>query len=292
MHLRIASQSDNFDWPGGLSLQIVCLVWSDLLFPRTRCSFSVSNFPRFLPTPVTKVFSPLYLLYLLFLSFSFTHSPSFSLSPSPSVSIFLALFASADNKIPAADRDGKENIFWRRKLSRTRHRKHKQQLERREGRRKEKEKDGRWKEERETRNFLSLCNERRNLHTAKYIIKRSASSFSSSSPENVSDLRFLLVWSAEIPGYTILDKVHFTIVAHKWVLQNTYIYIYTREYVTVYREVWERNNNIKLNLINFVSRIKENCKREFWISVAVIGLMDDWSFMRRIINSCGIIGDH
>lgn len=85
--------------------------------------------------------------------------------------------------------------------------------------------DGR-KRERETRNFLSLCNERRNLHTAKYIIKRSASSFSSSSPENVSDLRFLLVWSAEIPGYTIPDKVHFTIVVHKWVLQNTYIYIY------------------------------------------------------------------
>lgn len=87
--------------------------------------------------------------------FIFTHSPSFSLSPSPSVSIFLALFASADNKIPAADRDGKENIFWRRKLSRTRHRKHKQQLERREGRRKEKEKDGRWKEERERRGIFS-----------------------------------------------------------------------------------------------------------------------------------------
>lgn len=34
-------------------------------------------------------------------------------------------------------------------------------------------------------------------------------------PENVSDLRFLLVWSAEIPGYTIPDKVHFTIMAHK-----------------------------------------------------------------------------
>lgn len=145
------------------------------------------------------------------LPFSLTHSPFLSHSPSPFVSIFLALFALADNKIPAADRDGKENIFWRRKLSRTRHREHKQQLERR------KEEDGRWKEEREreTRNFLSLCNERRNLHTAKYIIKRSASSFSSSSPENVSDLRFLLVWSAEIPGYTIPDKVHFTIVAHK-----------------------------------------------------------------------------
>ena len=142
------------------------------------------------------VFSPHLLQRSIFTSlsssFSFPfHFLSSLLLLSPSPSSFLALFAPADNEIPAADRDaGKENIFWRGKLSRTRRRKHKQtQLGRR--------------------------GKGRNLRTAKYIIKRSTSSFFSSVPENVSDLRFLLVWSAEIPGYTILDKVHFTIVAHK-----------------------------------------------------------------------------
>lgn len=97
------------------------------------------------------------------LPFSLTHSPFLSHSPSPFVSIFLALFALADNKIPAADRDGKENIFWRRKLSRTRHREHKQQLERR------KEEDGRWKEERERDEEFSLVMQREAESTYRQI---------------------------------------------------------------------------------------------------------------------------
>lgn len=59
-----------------MSLQIVCLVWSDLLFPRTRCSFSVSNFSTFSPlTCYKEVFSPLYPPPSLFL---FTFSLPFS----------------------------------------------------------------------------------------------------------------------------------------------------------------------------------------------------------------------
>lgn len=140
MHPRIASQSNNFDWPGGLCPSRSCVscevIYCSLeLDARFRCP----TFPRFLPTPVTKRY-----FHLSILSFSFLFYLSLSLFLCPSsFSIFLALFALADNEIPATDRDaGKENIFWRGKLSRTRHRKHKQtQLERRG------KKGRRWNEE-------------------------------------------------------------------------------------------------------------------------------------------------
>lgn len=172
MHPRIASQSNNFDWPGGLCPSRSCVscevIYCSLeLDARFRCR----TFPRFLPTPVTKRYFHLSIFLLLFFSFSLSLSLFLLLLL---LSIFLALFALADNKIPAADRDGKENIFWRGKLSRTRHRentsKHSSRGE---------ERRGRWNEER-GEEFSLVMQQRRNLHTAKYIIKRSTSSFSSS----------------------------------------------------------------------------------------------------------------
>lgn len=99
---------------------------------RVKWSIVPSNSMLVFGVELFHVFSPHLLQRSIFTSlsssFSFPfHFLSSLLLLSPSPSSFLALFAPADNEIPATDRDaGKENIFWRGKLSRTRRRKHKQ----------------------------------------------------------------------------------------------------------------------------------------------------------------------
>lgn len=84
MHPRIASQSNNFDWPGGLCPSRSCVscevIYCSLeLDARFRCR----TFPRFLPTPVTKRYFHLSIFLFLFFSFSLSLSLSFSFySPS------------------------------------------------------------------------------------------------------------------------------------------------------------------------------------------------------------------
>lgn len=207
MHPRIASQSNNFDWPGGLCPSRSCVscevIYCSLeLDARFRCP----TFPRFLPTPVTKRYFHLSILsfsFLFYLSLSLSFSvllpsPSFSPSSPWRITRYRQQTVTQERKIFSGGENCPELVTENTSKHRWRG----------EERRKE---DGTRRDE----EFSLVMQQRRNLHTAKYIIKRSTSSFSSSVPENVSDLRFLLVWSAEIPGYTILDKVHFTIVAHK-----------------------------------------------------------------------------
>lgn len=171
MHPRIASQSNNFDWPGGLCPSRSCVscevIYCSLeLDARFRCR----TFPRFLPTPVTKRYFHLSIFLLLFFSFSLSLSLSFSFySPSfsPSSPWQITRYRQqtvTERKIFSGGENCPELVTEKTQANTAR--------EERKG-----EEDG---TRRRGEEFSLVMQQRRNLHTAKYIIKRSTSSFSSS----------------------------------------------------------------------------------------------------------------